>query len=396
MKSVIKEYAFLLMNAFRFFAESHLASILLLCGIFWIVSSASFCGFYDKHKFLDGDQINGIEQMLNTTAYKPFVYRQLVPILSELAYKLTPHTVREKIVARGASLAPSIDPELLFRYFMVYCISFFSLFLSLFVLRAIALDAGVGKVAAIFSPMCFALAFPYLQTAGGYFYDFTELLFLSLAFLMALRNKVLFLLALILPATLNKETFIFFIPSLYPLLRCHYSTRKVVMLILVAVFAAGIVNIFMKLAFIDAPGAAAEIELLTNLKNYFLPRTYMLIDVTYKNIGPCGASIGTLAVIFVIIFRGWSLCPQMIKRHFLTASAINFPLFLMFCNTGELRNLSLLFVGFVILIAFIIEKSASTKPSSPPIFTQTVMASATSEKKYSPEGRSIRNQSFPR
>jgi len=354
-------------SMFRSLAESRPASMLLLCVIFWITAAASFSGFYGKWKLLDGQEKNGIEQILNASAHKPFVYRQLVPMLSALANQLTPDSLKNdilKVATTKVKSVASMNRELAFRYMTVYVICFFSLFFSLLVLREITLDAGAGKVAAVFAPLSFALAFPYLQTKGGYYYDITELLFLSLAFLAASRGRILLLLTLLLPATLNKETFIFFIPALYPLLRCHFSMKKVLILISAAIFAAGIVNILTKLAFYDLPGGALEFYLLQNLRAFINPQSYGQLEITYGIIGPSGTFIGTLAVVLIILFRGWPQIPLVLKRHLFIASAINFPLFLLFAYPGELRNLSFLFIGFVILMAFVIEQSGSIFKSS--------------------------------
>ncbi|MGV8073718.1 MAG: hypothetical protein AB2L11_04055 [Syntrophobacteraceae bacterium] len=365
MKSVINSHAISLKVFLRRVAESRQASILLLIVIFWIVAAAGFSGFYNKWTLREDSprfRVFGIEQMLNASAHKPFVYRQLVPMLTSLAYQITPDEVHDLVVKTAHekfNFIPSINPELRFHYIVVYCISFLSLFSSLFVLREIALDAGAGKVAAVFAPMSFALTFPYLQTVGGFFYDMTELFFLSLAFLMASRFRVLLLFALVLPATLNKETFIFFIPTLYPLLRPHCSMRKSLIVISGAVFAAGIVNTLMKLAFIDAPGAVAKFHLWHNLEACINPWFYIRMENTYGMIGPGGMFIGTLAVVLIILFRGWSPCPPVIKRHLLIASVINLPLCILFAYPGELRNLSFLFIGLVILIAFAFEQSSS-------------------------------------
>lgn len=352
-------------------AASRLASLLLLCVFFWMVAAASFAGFVGKWGLRDESKLFGIESMFDATAHKPFVYRQLVPMLSNLANQIIPNEVKKHVTAKirpeetFARLTSLANPELRFRYVVVYYIIFISLFLSLFVLRQVALDAGAGRVAAVIAPISLVLAFPYFQTLGGYFYDSTELFFLSLSFLLAYRGRGLLLIALVLPATLNKESFFFFLPALYPLLRRKFSMRKALVLITAAIITAGIVNVLMKLVFIEAPGGVAEFTLLKNLENYLEAWTYIDSEITYGIVGPGKISLGTLAVILIIVLRSWPNSPPEIKWHLLVAAAINFPLFLTFATTGELRNLSFLFVGFMILVASAIEKNCLTSLEKP-------------------------------
>jgi hypothetical protein len=87
------------------------------------------------------------------------------------------------------------------------------------------------------------------------------------------------------------------------------------------------------------------------LKDNLLPWTYMRIEWTYGLPSPEGANLVTLAFIFIIVVRGISQIAPAMKSHLLIAISINFPLFLVFCQTGELRNLSMMFVGFVVLMA---------------------------------------------
>ena len=73
--------------------------------------------------------------------------------------------------------------------------------------------------------------------------------------------------------------------------------------------------------------------------------------MTYGIPGPKGFFLATLALIFIIVVRGVSQVSPVMKSHLFIVMSINVPLFLAFCATGELRNLSMTFVGFVVLMA---------------------------------------------
>lgn len=344
----------------------------LLCAMFWLVAAASHSGFVGKWGLRDENPRFGIEVMLEAKAEKPFVYRQLAPMIANLVARMAPKELQQYIISRVwfgevFARATSIwNPRYLFRYITVYYLAFLSLFLSLWVLRKILLDAGVGPAAAVMAPVSFMLAFPYLQTSGGYFYDSIELAFLSLGFLLAYRGRSWALILIVLPATLNKESYFFFLPTLYPLLRCNFSRKKALTAISLALLVAGTVNVWTKLRFSDLPGSVAQFHWAENIQHYLNPNYYLRTEVTYGIIGPKGMFLGTLLVILGILLRGWSLCPSEIRQHLSIAVAINLPLFLILCTTGELRNLSLLFVGFVIVVAFVLDNDNwGTNKSAP-------------------------------
>lgn len=346
---------------FQYATTSRLSSWLLLCACYWIVAAAGFSGFAGKWGLRDGDHRSGVEVMLDATATKPFLYRQFVPMLANYVNNIAPQQFKDRVLSIDPSqtftrMVDAVKPSIHFRYVIVYYASYIALFLSLFTLRQLLIDLGVRNIVSIVAPMVFVLAFPYLQTKGGYFYDFTELLFASLAFLAAIRGRVDLLILVTLLATLNKETFIFFLPALYPVLRYKLSTKSALNAVFLAMLMAGIVNVLFKLVFIHANGGAAELHFIENMEAYLQPWTYFGHEKTYGIVGPSGAFFGTIIVISIIVLRAWNHCQMQVRQHLCIAAAINFPLFFVFGWIGELRGLSLLFIGFVILIAIVIEQ----------------------------------------
>lgn len=342
-------------------AQSRLASFLLMCVLFWMVAAASFSGFIGKWGLRDGSPRFGVIAMLDASAQKPFVYRQLVPMAVNFLDQYTPEKLKrymvqknkpDEIFIKAGNQAMKQYP---FKYVCICYANFLSLFFSLFILRAILRDIGIGVVPSLVAPLAFVLCLPYLQTVGGYFYDGPELLFDALAFLLAARGYLLALIALAIPATLNKESFFFMLPALYPLLRTSLSVRMAAAGILAAMLASGIINALLKLYFADAAGVAAEFHLLENITTYLKSWTYRQVETTYGIMGPAGAFFGTLLVMAIIAIRGWPSCPALLRQHMLIAACINIPLFILFCSPGELRNLSMLFVGFVVLIGYCLD-----------------------------------------
>lgn len=364
---------------------SRAASGFLLFAFFWIVAAAAFSGFAGKWGLRDGDPRFGVSAMLQHEAHKPFVYRQLVPDLARRLDVVASNKVKDKVARRFrpdevfAKARPGSTPGERFRYAIVYYASFLSLLGALFVLRRTLLHFNVSPLAAVLAPTAFALAFPYLQTVGGYFYDTVELLFASLAFLLALRGRLIALAALVLVATLNKETFFFVLPALYPLLRQHLARRTAWSAVALLVLLAGLMNVALKVAYLEAVGGAAEFHLLANLEAYVTGSAYFRLETTYGLVGPARAFVGTLAVLGIVLWRAWPLAPRVVRRHLAICAIVNLPLFLAFCATGELRNLSTTFTGLVLLVAFLIDREASLRSglraAAPPPAPQAAPAS---------------------
>lgn len=328
---------------------------LLLFAFFWMVAAAGFSGGVQKHGMPDGARGGGIEVMLDASAKKPYVYRQLAPLVANALDSVVPASLKDAI---GAAVAPEqtytrtysvIKPEFRFRYICVYYLSFLSLFVSLFVLRRILLDYGIERWIALAAPATFVLAFPYIQTGGGFYYDQVELCFLTLAYLAALRGNLLLLGAISLAGTLNKEAFFFFVPALFPLLYERVGRKRALLACGIAILLAGLVNVALKIMFFSSAGVAAEFKLFRNILNYLNPLTYLKFENTYGIVGPAGVFAGTMAIVTIIFLRGWPTTPARVQQHILIAGALNLPLFFAFCAPGELRNLSLLFISFVIL-----------------------------------------------
>lgn len=345
--------------------HSRFASMLILFVLYWIVAAASVSGSLGKWALRDGSEGFGIERVLDGQATRPFVYRRLLPEAADFAERVSPQSVQHYVADKlsphrtFARASAASDPKYAFRYVVITYLCLGASLLSLYVLSALLKDLGFSRLTTVVAPIAFVLAFPFVQTVGGYFYDAVELFFLSAAALLAVRGYWLALLALAVPATLNKEAFFFFVPALYPMLRIRHARKTALVAIAATVAVSGIVNAWIKWLYVGAPGDVAQLQLLSNIEQYFYLSTYAQLEVTYGMVGPSGAFLGTLLVVAIVVLRGWSSCPPVARRHLLIAAALNLPLFLVFCAPGELRNLSMLFVGFVILLACVIDSQRS-------------------------------------
>lgn len=366
------------------FAASRAATFILYFAIFWMVAAASHSGFIAKWGLRDGSNIYGIEKILDGTADRPFVYRQLAPLVANFLDRHAPASWKTGVEQLAGRLSTRVSklPEYRFRYLAIYYLSFLSLLISLFLLRRILIDWGMEENVALVAPIAFVLALPYLQTQDGYFYDSIELLFFSAGFLLASRGRIAALIALAIPATINKETYLFFLATLYPLLR-HVSTRRDASIGIGAAMSISLaVGLVIKFLFRDAPGGIVEFRLFQSLDWYGNPAKYFQSELTYGVIGPSGVFLGTLLFFAVVAMRGWPPCNPVIKRHIAIGAVVTLPLVLLFTFPGELRNLSILYVGFVVLLAYALGGGqVSTSGNS-----SVEMRSARSSEVHTPRG----------
>ncbi|WP_321961102.1 hypothetical protein [Paraburkholderia sp. J7] len=340
-------------------AESALARRALIFALYVLVAAASYCGFFSKYALRDDSTHDSIVRMLDGTADRPYVYRQLVPYAANLVDKALPASLKSSLVAHLHIEYPKHDwivntferatearnPAYVLRYYMVYGALFVALLAGMLVLRAVCADLTGHAAAATLAPLAFALAMP-----AGNFWDFPEFFFMALSVWLAARGKWLWLLLLTPVATLNKESFMFFVVCLYPFLRERMSAREALTVTGLCVLAGGAVNGVMKLHYAANPGDIAQFNLMVNLRFLADPRNYLLSDWTYGILLPKGFNVIILFALLTIARAGWKRLPRAARLHALIALAINAPLYLLFGWGDEVRALSMLYVPAALLL----------------------------------------------
>ncbi len=332
--------------------------VLLLC-LYVLVAAAAFCGMYAKHSFGDGDRYTSLTAILDGDAARPYVYRQLLPSLANLADKTLPAALRERFVAHLEQDAPAHNPLRAtfaratstddtihaLRYYIVYALSFCSLVAALLMLRGVAFDLTGDEAAATLAPLALAIVVP-----ASYYYDFPELLCMTLGVWLACRAKLAWLVALTLVATLNKESFAVFVVTLYPFLRLRASRRAAIVGIGMCIVAGALANLFIKHVYAHNTGSPAMFNFWFNLQFYADPRNYFRSEWTYGIPLPRGTNVIVLALLALLVRAGWPGLPRCAKQHALLAAALNVPLFLTLGFVDEVRALSMLDVSAMLLL----------------------------------------------
>lgn len=341
--------------------------------LFAVAASVSFNGFYQKYHFGEyGPHPNlrfGFQQMVDGTAYRPYIYRQLLPDLANGINAITPQTAKDwgstpRARRYTASVPPANDifespvarNQIYFvRYLVMYVATFLFALLAVYALHLVCRALEMSPVVALFAPIILILLVPYVQSRGGTCYDFPELAFFALAVWIALKFDWWWIIPVAALGTWNKESFLFFIPTLYPIFRQRTSRLGAMLGVSILCLICLAVYFPIHLHFAHNTGGTAEIHLREHLE-YFLHPNHLLygtwpLEETYGIMLPLTFTVVPMALLVWTVWRGWAHLPQVMQRHGKIAAAINLPLYLVFGYPGEIRVFSFLYVTFLLIVA---------------------------------------------
>lgn len=324
--------------------------------LIYVVAAASFSGFFQKYAFNERNKHANFELMLEGSAYRPFVHRRLMIDTAKMLADILPPTYREKIENKEGWL-PDIYTKVKLPqghhadYYALYIITFSFWLVGLIALYAIIAKSTHNTLLSLTSTMIFAVIFPLLQTNGGLFYDFGEILFMSVAIYLAWDGRCWLLLLLIPFAEYNKESFLWFLPALYPFLRTTLNQRKALSMILLGVIIAGLTYLPVRAMYSANPGGIVVFQLWDHLSRLFYYGDFKMMEYNYGIKTGAHMFIGYIVAIAWLFKNAWKHIPALWRQHFWIVATIQIPLYMLFCYPGELRNLSFFWPFGVILIA---------------------------------------------
>lgn len=336
--------------------------------IFFAAACASFNGFNDKWDFYTAPQhtvypyVARFDAMIDGTAPRPYIYRQLIPSIANLTDHIVPSSAKVWLVSprqgkpsrlsflTNTSIAQ--DDHYSFRFLVLYLTTFGFVLFSLYAMLLVCRELGFSLAASVLAPVVLILLLPFLMNKGGYFYDYSELAFFALSAWVALRFEWWYLIPIAALATWNKESYLLFVLALYPMLRQRYSRRDsavgigVLSLVCVAVYTV------LRSRYGMNPGGTVESHWNEQL-HYFLDIRHIVFseEKTYGMVGTSSCTIVPLLLLGWTFIHSWRRLPAVMRDHAKIAAIINVPLFLLFCAPGELRDLSLLYVTLLIAMA---------------------------------------------
>lgn len=320
------------------------------------VTSAGYCGFFLKWSFREDSASFGFTAMIEGTAKRPFVHRQLLPVLAKKSAELLPAQTKEKLsknliekqhIEKRFAQA-NIPEKYVIEYYFMFIFCFILFFAAICILRLLLIEVTQDKFSATLGACLFAILFPFFEVLGGYFYDCGEVFFFFLAALLAVKQNFIALILITPLAELNKESFLFFAATLFPFLGLKKTFATI--------FAAGLTYLYVRQIYVNNPGDMADHRFFEHMENILDIKSYFLTDSIY------GVSLPSrmffLHVIYVvwIIKNFWCKLSDDWKMHAKIALVINSILYFMFVVPGELRDLSMLYVSFIILTTYFIKE----------------------------------------
>jgi hypothetical protein len=336
--------------------------------LFFVAASVSFHGFYAKSHLRENGVVGSypkanFEEIMNGTAFRPFVFRRMLPDIARFVDRVVPEDAKTRFY-NFQGIAPNTylheiaesptarNPLYFFRYVALYAITFVFALIDLYAMYGVCRALNMPEPVAVFSSVLLEILLPYLMSGGGYFYDYGEIAFCALAVLFALRFDWWWLIPLAALGTWNKESFLLFILTLYPFFRLRRS--KLVSFVAVAVLAGVCLAVYFPIRthFAANPGGTVQTHWSDQMRVVLHPRTLLIkTDDVYgvRSLRPF--TIFPFVLLVWTVVRAWRRLPDVIKRHAQIAAVINIPLFLLFCVPGEFRDLSLLYIAWLLVIA---------------------------------------------
>jgi hypothetical protein len=337
--------------------------------LFFVASLTSFNGYYEKWHFCEigvsGQYYRAtFESMVDGTAWQPYVYRQMLPSVADWLDRSVPRSVEDWLFTRqgsghtGYSISAIADSPTarnkiyFFRYLVIYIVTFLFALLAVVGMYLVCRELEMPSPVAVFAPVIVILQVPYIMSLGGYFYDYPELAFIALAFWVALKFDWWWVIPIAALATWNKESFVLVIPTLYPIFRQRTSRFGALLGVSVLCLICTAVYFIIRMRFAHNPGSTVELRLADQLQFFLNPRrVFFATEETYGVRMLRVFSVIPMTLLVWTVWRGWKQLPSAIKRHGQIAAAINIPLYLLFCGPGELRDLSLLYIVFLAIMA---------------------------------------------
>jgi hypothetical protein len=341
---------------------------ILLVFIFYWVANVAFSGYVMKWSWVNEWQYENFSSMYEGTAYRPFVHRRLLfestkkieSLMSE-KQKLNLTAILQQNNITGFFSHVPIESDYYLQYHLVYFISFSCLFAALFVLRKIGEEVTGSLTTGTLAACCFGLLFP--MTDSRYFYDFSELLFFSLAILFSLKGWWQALLILSPIAEYNKESFLIFLVTLFPILAVKLGNKKAEIVRIVSIILSGCVYMYVKSVFEGNPGGIAFYKLPDHFENILACDVPEMGNIQYGMFFGYGMfSILPLMTVW-IIKSTWGNLSSALKDHFKIALRLNILLYWLYCEPDEIRNFSLLYIGIFMMLAFYIKEKIADEKS---------------------------------
>jgi hypothetical protein len=323
------------------------------------------CCFIFGSDFL-GMKIRSPQAMLEGTAFRPYVYRQFIPLLTHIILILTPDALEQYAAASLSEWlntpksffntamsfrhpkgppAELMEPRL-YPFLVIIAINYFFLMAYLYTLWLLAKRLFPQMFTAQFlAPVLGALALPPICGRFAYIYDFPVLFFSAWVTLLMVDRRLPLLCVAVALATLNKETSFYYILlfMLYGYRELPEPVWKRFAAILGAIFLATKIGLAMLYA--DNAGMFLEthglyVQILTSLGGY-----------------PVYSLIGLITGFMLFGYR-WAEQPRILRCWLVMLPALVLA-WLIFGNKTEYRVFYEIFPCLTLMASFTLARTVN-------------------------------------
>lgn len=293
---------------------------------------------------INDDMHSKFEDMINGKAYKPFVYRTLLPTSVKIISQVIPGNIKKMLTKKveESYLLSKIfnklkwENRLAAEYFIATLLMYISLLGFAFAIRYLFnLFYISSKIYTNLFSVFALLALPPFFVYTSFLYDFPNLLLFTIGLILLKKQKWNIFIPFLIISTINKETTILLIAIFYFYYRDRLSKELFRNLILIQVLTYIAVKIVLYFIFRNNSGTFVEFHLIDhNLR--LLKRYDLTIAVAFLTS-------------FIFIFYKWKEKPSFLKVSFsMIFPLLIFALFLGYID--ELRGYYEVFPAAIILI----------------------------------------------
>ncbi|MBE0572806.1 MAG: hypothetical protein IH618_14790 [Ignavibacteriaceae bacterium] len=303
---------------------------------------------------INGDEQSMFSEMVYGTAWKPFVYRTLLPTSVRIISEVIPESIHETLTTKVESSSFLMlaleklvwESEFITEYLVAMVLMYLSLLGFVYAFRKLFDEIYTSPLwfkNVISVILLFAIPAMFQPNYSNYVYDFPALFLFTLGLVLIRQRNWNYFLILFFIACFNKETIIL----LTLIFAIHFykgnelSKKLYYQLIVIQLILFGAIKILLHFLFINNPGGFVEFHLID--RNYLLFNGYSL------------ATFVVLLIIILSIFSNWKEKPKFFKDSmWIAIPLLILTLFLGFFD--ELRDYYEVLPVVVLLISFNIAK----------------------------------------
>ncbi len=263
---------------------------------------------------IDGAPRASFPDMIDGTAYKPFVTRALVPVIVRVVAAATPEivheTVRARIETRRLPNALGWDTELSYEYLVAIAVMWLFLLGFVYALRhLVGVFYDYPPAVTDLAPLAAVIALPFFFAYYNYLNDPPTLFFFAAGTALVHARRLRYFYPIFFLATLNKETSILLV-VLYAVWSFRDTPRTKLAAHVVSLFLIwGVTRALLVMIYRDNPGPPVEFHLLDH--NLRLP---MLHPVSLVRFLAAGLALA------LVLRTAWGRAPRFLKTGFLVTT----------------------------------------------------------------------------